>query len=193
MNHNRHTASIGVAVHAVASAALFLLTATDYWQAPFWIWFFLSVWLAAAVNHESASARLRGLAGSLGWGLSWAWIGILCAERRFPPPIGYDDTWHILVVGWPFQRVTRLWQDPTGLVDIWGPRRFGYERLFEWDASFVWFAVNVTVCCAIAQLGRLLPRLWLSRWLSFFGILVGTVVSMFGAHFLHWTHPLVVR
>ncbi len=100
---------------------------------------------------------------------------------------------HILVVGWPFQRVTRLWQDPTGLVDSWGPRRFAYERRFEWDSSYVWFAVNVLVCCAIAYSSRLLPRLWLSRWFSLFGIWVAAVVSMFGAHFLHWTRPLVVR
>lgn len=193
MSSSRNLAALGVSVHAAASAALFLSTATEYWHAPLCIWFFLSLWLASAVNHESATARLRGLAGSCGWGMSGTWVGIFCAERRLPPPIGYDETWHTLVVGWPFQRVVRLCQDSTGLVDLWGPRRFGYERLFERDASYAWFAVNAIVCCAIACSGCLLPRLWSSRWFTFCGIWVGAVVTLFGVHFLRWTHPLVAR
>lgn len=193
MNPRRNVASVAFAVHAVATAALGLLSATDYWQVPLWIWFFLSVWLAAAVYHESATPRLRGVASCLGLGLSLAWMGVLCVETRLPPPAGFDETWHILVVGWPVQLVARLWQDPTGLVIMWGPRRFGYDRLFEWDASYAWFVVNVVACCAIACLAWRFVRARAEGWLPICAIWAGALLTLVGTHFLHWTRPLVVH
>lgn len=72
---------------------------------------------------------------------------------------------------------------------VTGTRRFGYERLFEFDSSFGWFCANGLVALLIATAAQSLLQRWLPPWIHVVGILLAMPVTLIGSDFLYQTVP----
>lgn len=185
----RRRATRSVQHFAVASVALVVFSAYDVWQVVHVVWVVVGyrMW-SMSLDGRAWTTVSRRVSASLAWGMTAASLGLLASRREVDRS---DGRWVIEECGFAWRGIARLRELVPEPFDCLPTRRFGYERLFEWDEGWLCFATNVLLWCAAAYglqawSGRAAPR-----WLHVAGALVVVPSVWVLVRYLHVTRPLL--